>query len=142
MEAYRKKLKTRFVVYVILSVIMGVMTAFVLTDVNGNSLICGYRFGFCFSVTIICIVNSVNIKQALSLEEQLKKKYIFETDERTIMIKQKASSFLSSFSYMFIAFAAIISSFFSETVFYTLVGVVLFLAITQIAIVVYCKIKY
>jgi hypothetical protein len=58
------------------------------------------------------------------------------------MIKQKASSFLFLFSYMFIAFAAIISSFFSETVFYTLVGVVLFLAITQIAITVYCKIKY
>jgi len=142
MEAYRKKLKIRFIVYVILSVIMGILTAFIFTIITDNSLICGYRSGFCFSVTIMCIINSINIKQALSSEEKLKKKYIFETDERTIMIKQKASSFLSSFSYMFIAFAAIISSFFSETVFYTLVGVVLFIAITQIAIVVYCKIKY
>lgn len=136
MEAYRKKLRIRFVVYIILGIIMALLT--VLTCLysrkSNQDFLLGFRSGVGFAVSAMLLMKAFEFKKALGSNEKIKKMYINETDERTVMICQKISSLSFEIVSICIMFSMIISSFYNTTVFCTLLCVGLFMALVKITV--------
>ena len=81
-----------------------------------------------------------NIK-ATKDENQLKKLYIKENDERTIMIMLKTGAIGINICIIGLAFATIIAGYFNEIAFFTLLGSTLFVALIKGLFKVYYNIK-
>lgn len=79
---------------------------------------------------------------ALGNEDKLKAMYVDETDERKLMIKRELGKMTLNVNYGVLIIATVVAGFFNETVFSTLMGVLLFFALTMIVGKVYYNRKY
>ena len=107
-----------------------------------NDLSNGFGTGMCASIITLMIINVCRYSAALKNDEKLKKLYILQTDERERLIYEKSNS--SSFRAVIIllGLAAMVASFFSKTIFYTVVAIIIAIAFIQAAFRFYYRRKY
>jgi len=150
MEDFRKQIRkplniSRAVLIaaiVILIVLNVIEIAAELGEKSTNDLSNGFGTGVCASIITLMIVNVSRYSTALKNDEKLKKLYILETDERERLIYEKSNS--SSFRAVIIllGLAAMVASFFSKPIFYTIVAIIIAIAFVQAAFKFYYRRKY
>lgn len=131
MTSFKKDIRKRkqvIVTFVILTVAM-IVIAF-LTKVNLSTGPIDFRsewfirlLSYFAGIQIIAIYRIVKLNKVLSDEKALEELYIKENDERNQLIALKACRSTVSLSMGFLGLSSIIASMFSETVFFTLVFV-------------------
>lgn len=150
MEKFKKSLKRRLnftvgfnilvVVFIVLTAMYGNKTAGINSDIA--DMIHGFQVGIFVGIQIVMLVCVRKYKKALLNEDELKKLYIEENDERIKLIKDKIGGVGLNFSLVAIAAAAVISGFFNELIFLTLVGVLVFIIIVKVFLKIYYKNKF
>lgn len=150
MEDFRKQVRKTLNIYravliaaiVILIVLNVIEIAAELGEKSTNDLSNGFGTGVCASIITLMIVNVSRYSTALKNDEKLKKLYIMETDERERLIYEKSNS--SSFRAVIIllGLAAMVASFFSKPIFYTIVAIIIAIAFVQAAFKFYYRRKY
>jgi len=90
-----------------------------------------FQLGFFSSIELLMIIGLIKHIRALKNKEKLKKLYIEENDERTILIMQKSGDWGIAISIIGLALGGIIASFFDQTIFLTLIGATLFLSFVK-----------
>lgn len=150
MEEFRKQVQKTLNIYravlmaaiVILVVLNEIEITAVLGEKSMTDLSSGFGTGVCSSIITLMIINVCRYSAALKNDEKLKKLYILETDERERLIYEKTNS--SSFRAIIIllGFAAMVASFFSKPIFYTIVAIIVAIAFIQVAFKFYYRRKY
>lgn len=150
MEEFRKQVKRTLNIYravliaaiVILIVLNGIEITALLGEKTAADLGNGFGTGVCSSIITLMIINVCRYSAALKNDEKLKKLYILETDERERLIYEKSNS--SSFRAVIIllGLAAMVASFFSKPIFYTIVAIIISIALIQAAFKFYYRRKY
>jgi len=100
----------------------------------------GLNAGLFAVVMIVAVVTSIKYIAALRNEEKRKALYIYEHDERRLYIKSKMGGDAIQLVLCGLVAATFVSEFFDQTVFFTLLGVLLFTAAVKAVLkVVYTK---
>jgi uncharacterized membrane protein len=135
MKEFRKKYENKFKISIFKCLTMPIafFTAQFLVK-GGNEFSQGLVTGVFSALMVTAIFSLVSTYVILHNEEQLKKRYIEETDERNIEIAKKTTQTSSLISLYLTAIAVIISGFISEVVSITLaidmiVGVIITVAV-------------
>ena len=139
LNIYRAVLIAAIIVLVFLNIIE--ITA-LLGEESTTDMSNGFGTGACASIITFMAIAISRYHAALKNDEKLKKLYILETDERERLIYEKTNS--SSFRTVIIllGFAAMIASFYSKTIFYTIVAIIMVIAFVQAAFKFYYRRKY
>jgi hypothetical protein len=106
------------------------------------AFISGYQLGIFIEVEAILVIFIVKYKIAMKSDGTLKKMHIKETDERKLMIRQRAGSKGIIISYTGLVFATVIAGYFNEIVFLTLLGAIVFTGLVMIFLKLYYIKKY
>lgn len=144
MENFRKQAKKTRIIYIVLLIaaiaLWVVFNAVEIAGHENNSS--NFGRGFCAGVIGLMAVNIARYSAALKDDEKLKRLYIAETDEREKLICEKSDS--SSFKTILciIVLSAMVASFYSDTVFYTLVAVMLTIMFVKAGFRFYYRRKY
>ncbi len=124
MEQFRKKLKIRIYLLLVLSLIvalLGVYDAFFAPETLKNMNVFGFQMGATVAIGFLSLVNVFKYSIVLRDDSKLKLEYNKENDERTKAIKSKAGiPILPGLSILMII-SGIIAGYSNITVFYTLV---------------------
>jgi len=107
-----------------------------------SAMIPGFQLGSFIGFQITMLMYIAKYRKALKTEDELKKLYIEEHDERTTLIKDKICSVGFLFSLVTITTATIITGFFNQIIFFTLFGVLLFMLLVIVFLVVYYRNKF
>lgn len=159
MEKFRKQIKRRLRTNVVLAIFLVALFAtlmimdatnawstFLPAELTGGDesldFLAGFRTGFSSSLIGYAIVRAVICARTLKDEKKLKALYIKETDERNLMIAQKASSASFLVTIIGLAVGCVIASFFSKLVLMVLAIVIVFVAAVQIGFYIYFSKKY
>lgn len=139
MENFRKVLKKRLSLMVVFNALAAVFIA--LTAVYGNmttasnenvaDMIHGFQIGIFIGLELIMLVYITKYRKALKDEDKFKRVYIEENDERTKLIQDKIGGVGFNFALGAIATATVISGFFHQLVFLTLLGVLIFVVLVK-----------
>ncbi len=142
MEKFRAKIRKRVI---LLSMTVMFLTAIYLILLTGlmdlppiSDFIKGFNGGIVAGVEIVLVFFTVKYFVSMKNEVSMKKLYIKENDERTQMIMQKTGEVGMTFFMIISVIATIISGFFNETVFFTLLGATVFSTLIRVA----CKLYY
>ena len=85
-------------------------------------------------LTLFLAIRLIVTPLSLQSPEAAKSRYIKENDERKHMIQQKTGSLGFQITGVGLGFAAVIAGFFDQTVFFTLMGALLFLVIVKVSL--------
>lgn len=135
MKEFRKKYENKFKISIFKCLTMPIVFFTVQFLVKGGSEFSqGLVTGVFSALMVTAIFSLVSTYVILHNEEQLKKRYIEETDERNIEIAKKTTQTSSLISLYLTAIAVIVSGFISEVVSITLaidmiVGVIITVAV-------------
>lgn len=99
---------------------------------NASDFIRGFQLGIFSAMVGATVVRILVYNAALRNETKLRKLHIEETDERNQMIALKAGGFASLVELIVSVLATLVAGFFSNTVFFTLLGVVLFIVFLRL----------
>lgn len=102
----------------------------------------GFQLGLLMAMVGFMMVDFVKTQMALRNDDKLKAMYVDETDERKLMIKRELGKMTLNVNYGALIIATVVAGFFNETVFSTLMAVLLFFALTMIVGKVYYNRKY
>lgn len=146
-EKYRSKLIARMtytavIVIAAASVFLGGLTGvFERFSPKGDfgDFLSGFQTGLFTALMLVAIYSIAKMLAAIKNPDKLKMMYIDETDERTKAISEKSGHNLFMALCYPMLLADIISGYFSSAVFFTLLGVLLFMDITHLAMVFYYK---
>ncbi len=142
MEEFRKKYEKRFWMNTIMCCVLPIIffaMRFFIKDISDFSQ--GLVTGLFSALMVTAVFSFVSTYAILHNEEQLKKRYIEETDERNIEISKKTMQTSSLISLYLTAIAVIVSGFFSEVVSITLAIDIMVGAIITVAVGTYYKKK-
>ena len=135
MDRYKKKVQNR-VIWLMVLFISLVGSYFILlfnqeklSQLSSN--IMGFHAGVLSSIGFLLMLKVFKYLKAIKSEKELKKLYIKENDERTMMIMQKTGAIGINICITGLGSAAIIAGFFNEIVFFTLLGTTLFTALVK-----------
>lgn len=140
LEKYRKTLKSRIILgglYCLLMMVPNVILNYFFGDDPFTNFIMGTMVG----IEAIIIATIVSYNFALKNEESLKKLYIKEYDERRKLIKLKTGSNAIPIILGGLLIAMMIFGYFSKVVFFTLFGVLIFVAVVILSLKIYYKSK-
>jgi len=150
MEQYRKILNRKLTLMTVFTAL--VATFIVLTGVFVNitvginehisDMIHGFQVGVFIGLQLTMLVYIANYRKALKNEDELKKLYIKEHDERTKLINDKISGVGFNFCLVAITTATIMAGFFNEIIFFTLLGVLSFMSLAKGSLKIYFKNKF
>lgn len=150
MEKFKVSLKKRLalmmmlngaaVIFMVLTGIYGNMIAS--TNADTADMIHGFQAGIFAGMQFLMIKFITKYRKALNNEDELRKIYIEEKDERTKLIKDKIGGVGFNFSLGIIATASVISGFFNQIVFITLSATLIFMALIKGFLKVYYKNKF
>lgn len=143
MTKFRKNVLSR-VIWFVAAAVVAAAAYFTVYSVTGSmerldDFIRGFNAGVFTGVEGVCIIGAVYYALTLRNEEKLKKLFIDENDERTLLIQQKSGAAAFSIIAYSLLLATIVSGFFSRTVFFTLLAAVVFMFLTRIGMVLYYK---
>lgn len=100
----------------------------------------GMNAGLFAAVIGVLVVTAVRYNAARRDEEKRKALYIYENDERRLLIKSKMGGDAIQLLMMALVVATFVAEFFSQTVFFTLLAVLLFTAaVKALFLLVYSK---
>ncbi|MDE6763682.1 MAG: hypothetical protein K2J73_08400 [Oscillospiraceae bacterium] len=139
LNIYRAVLMAAIVILVVLNVIE--MSA-ILGEESTNDLSNGFGTGVCASVITLMIINVCRYSAALKNDEKLKKLYILETDERERLIYEKTNSSSLRAVIILLGLAAMVASFFSKPIFYTIIAIIIAIAFVQVVFKLYYRRKF
>lgn len=152
MENFKKVIKRRMHFAAIFNCVVVIFIA--LTAWYGNYLaqngrgtfsqgfIPGFQTGVFIGLQLIMLRLIVKYRKAVKSEESLKKLYIEENDERKKLIRDKIGGTGLNFIIGSGAAAVIISGFFSESVFITLLGALIFIVFIKAFLKFYYRNKF
>lgn len=144
MEEFRKQAKKTLNFYIAMLtaaiVLWGVFSAVEIAGGENNSS--NFGSGFCAGAIAFMAVNILRYSTALKSDEKLKRLYISATDEREKLICEKSDS--SSFKAILciLVLSAMVASFFSDTVFYTLIAAMMVVIFVKAGFRFYYRRKY
>lgn len=107
-----------------------------------SDMINGVQVGIFIGLELSMLYFIAKYRKALKTEDELKKLYIEEHDERTKLIRNKIGGVGFNFSLGAIATATIMAGFLNQMVFITLLGVLCFMAIVKGCLKVYYRNKF
>lgn len=140
MEKFKVKVRNRSRFLVILFIAV-VAVYLILLNLEGlqktSGNITGFNAGMLTGFAALLCVDLLKYQRSMRNEEAFKKLYIEENDERSLMILQKTGAVGINLCIIGLAFGTIISGFFNETVFYTLLAATLFCSIIKASFKVY-----
>lgn len=125
MNEFKKRIKVRVIlggIFCTLLLIPNVILSFFVDCSDFTEFV----MGFFLAIEAVVIVLMAKYVMALRNEEDLKKLYIKETDERRIAIRTQAGRTGLYIVFGTLIIVMLISGYFSKIVFFTLLGVVLF----------------
>ena len=125
MNEFKKRIKVRVIlggIFCTLLLIPNVILSFFVDCSDFTEFV----MGFFLAIEAVVIVLMAKYVVALRNEEDLKKLYIKETDERRIAIRTQAGRTGLYIVFGTLIIVMLISGYFSKIVFFTLLGVVLF----------------
>lgn len=93
-----------------------------------SAFMTGLNTGLFAVVLVVLAATSLRYLAALKHEDKCKALYIYENDERRLYIKAKMGGDAIQWVLLALASATVVSEFFNQTVFFTLLGVLLFTA--------------
>lgn len=148
MEEYKKKIKFRIVIQGIVSIVALLLVAFSRTKIHSMELAgtdtesyFSFQMGLLFAWFTIMITSLWRYIRAVKSQEQLKRLYIKEHDERSITILTEANSTAYWISILLLLTAATVSAFYNDIVFFTLAGVVFFMGMIGMGTKIYYRKK-
>lgn len=149
-ETFKKKLKTR--IAWLAAAIAGIAVTYSVLLILGDRLppmtgpMMRFREEFAAGAFIGLIANVlIHIAKTASYlrsDAALEERYIKENDERKRLIMQKTGSVGFQISGIGLGFAAVVAAFFDLTVFFTLMGAILFLLAVKLSLWLYYERKY
>ncbi|MEK4368318.1 hypothetical protein [Paenibacillus sp. FSL R5-0473] len=98
------------------------------------SFIKGFHTGAFIGVEVAVAFFLVRYIKASNNEAELKKQYIEENDERSVMILQRAGTLSTAIILIGLGIASVIAGFFNPLIFYTLLTCLLFILIVFFAL--------
>lgn len=143
MEKFRKHIKIKLVLYIVLAVFMtAVYTAVSFIHPDSDTFSAGYSSGFCSGFVLVAVVFAVRYAIMLRDPEKLKKLYVLETDERSRLIREKTASGSFVITVFILGSATIIATFFSDVVVCVLAAVIGVMAAVKMSLKFYYDRKY
>ena len=135
MEQFRKKLMRQQTFLAVGLLVLVAVFVFTLMHESATTptgyFIAGFRSGISFALVLVFLFSIYRTAAAMKDPNKLRKLYIIETDERVLLIRQKAGSAgMNIVMYGFII-AAFVAGNFSEPVFFTLLGACLFVGLVR-----------
>lgn len=130
MEKFREKIRVRTLCTSVIVVSLSV--SYLILFLNQDNLpkipsfIIGFHAGVLCGLGLLLIRDIFKNLRAIRDEKELKKLYIEENDERKIMIMQKTGAMGMTICIIGLGFATVISGFFNEIVFFSLLGATVF----------------
>lgn len=109
---------------------------------NLADMIHGFQVGVFLGLEIMILIYIGKYTRALKNETELKKLYFAEKDERTKLIQDKIGGAGFNFTLASIATASVIAGFLSQTVFATLLGVLIFITLVKGSLKIYYRNKF
>lgn len=139
MDQYKKSLKIKFGILLMCSIAALLLYIVGLAAQNSiygrddfvKDFFEGFHLGAFLFIQAALISTMVRYIQALRNREKLKLLYIAETDERKTLIRSQIGGAGLNVALGGVAFAALLSGFYDETVFYTLLTVLFFIAFVK-----------
>ncbi|WP_020620442.1 hypothetical protein [Paenibacillus daejeonensis] len=133
MNTYRAKMRTRANWVSLAAVVMAIIF-FVLTFYRDQlptlpSFIKGFHQGAFLSFELLAVWFLSTYMRIRNKDEKLKQWHIAETDERTGLIIRNASTLAMAIIFSGLGMATIVAGFFSTTVFFSLMGALLFILV-------------
>jgi hypothetical protein len=149
MENFRIVLKRRLALMGVfngLAIVFIVITALYGRVAEGSEnlagMIRGFQFGIFLGLQLLILVLMGQYIRALRSEKAFKKLYIAENDERRKLIQDKIGGTGFNFILGVIATASVIAGFVNQTVFVTLLGVAIFIAVVKGCLKIYYRNKF
>lgn len=149
MEKYKKVLQTRIKIMGAVCCGLLLLFTFDIFDIvkpleNGkfSELLRGFQFGLISVVELFFVYFIVRYMVTLQNENELKKLYYAECDERAKMIREKTGGNVNFICAIIILIAGIVGGYFNEIVFFSLVGCSLFLLVVKKVLKLYYMRKY
>lgn len=140
MNEFKKRIKVRVIlggIFCTLLLIPNVILSFFVDCSDFTEFV----MGFFLAIEAVVIVLMAKYVVALRNEEDLKKLYIKETDERRIAIRTQAGRTGLYIVFGTLIIVMLISGYFSKIVFFTLLGVLLFTSFVMLLTKLYYKKK-
>lgn len=128
------------VVFIALTGIFGNMAAG--GSENLADMIRGFQVGVFVGLEIVMTIYVAKYSRALKNETELKKLYFSENDERIKLIHDKIGGTGFNFTLCVISASAVIAGFLNQTVFVTLLGVLIFISFVKGFLKIYYRNKY
>ncbi|AAK81255.1 putative membrane protein [Clostridium acetobutylicum] len=107
-----------------------------------SDMIHGFQIGIFLGIEIVMLLLMGKYTKALRDENELKKLYIEENDERTKMINDKIGVTGFNFALGIIGAVAVAAGFINQLVFFTLAGVIIFMALVKAVLKIYYGNKF
>jgi len=108
---------------------------------NASDFIRGFHFGAGLFLLLLLAGWIFVYGSAMRSDDKLRKLYIAENDERRRMIRQKSGSAGMRFAVLGLSGAAVLAGYINATVFFTLLGAALFVALIHAALKYYYRKK-
>ncbi|HRX08633.1 MAG TPA: hypothetical protein P5559_05665 [Candidatus Limiplasma sp.] len=96
-----------------------------------RAFMAGMNAGLLAVVVIVLVLTALRYLAALKNEDKRKALYIYENDERRLLIRSKMGGDAIQLVLMALVVATVVSEFFNQTVFFTLLAVLLFTALVK-----------
>lgn len=94
--------------------------------------IANFNLGICIGIQLILLYYLAQYKKALKDEDSLKKLYILENDERSKYIAEKIGEKSINITILGLGLATMISGYFNDTIFFTLLATLVFSALVKV----------
>ncbi|WP_010297981.1 hypothetical protein [Clostridium senegalense] len=148
MERYNEVLRKKILMCVLLIAIT-IPVIITLTMINAKipsnhstDFIKGVQFGMFFGLETLLIMNIIKFRGALNNKEKLKLLYIKENDEREKLILLKSSLMAINIITVILALGIIVSGFYNEIVFFTLIMTLFIVGVVRVGLKIYYNKKY
>lgn len=142
MEAFKKKLKTQQLLSTMVltsSLAIYFLLRFLTKDVSDFAQ--GLTTGFWIAIEVLALVNTVRLLVTLRSEEEIRKLYIQEHDERNCAIQKETAQKSGVISVIVLGMAVLVTGFFDIKVSITLFAVLSVDALITIAVNLYYRKK-
>lgn len=136
MEIFKQKLRNRLIFAGIYCAIILILI-FVAGYIGLNDSATSFALGFGVGIEAVMIFFIVKCIIALKSEDKLKKLYIEEHDERQKHLNAMVGGAGINISILFLALAMLISNYFNQTVFLTLLAVIMFVILLKLTLKIY-----
>lgn len=146
MEKFKEKIRIRTIYMSIIVICIAIVNFVLIINENNLPEIPEFAKGFqegVFTGLELCLIFFLTINVvAIKNEQEMKKLYIKENDERTIMIKQKSGAIGIEICSIGLAFATVVAGFFNQIVFFSLLGATCFILFSRLFLKLYYHRKF